>query len=127
MENVVWKGRKRTLFGLPWSFTKYTLTEDSLFIETGLFSKKEEEIRLYRMLDLTLNRSFGQRLFGLGTIHCCTADKTTPEIDIKRVKGSVLLKRKLSDLVEEARDKKRIYGREVFGDEEDHWSHDSHI
>ena len=70
----VWKDRKRIIFGLPWSFTVYKLTEEKLFVETGFFSKKEEEIRLYRVMDLTLKRPFGQRIWGLGTIHCCTAE-----------------------------------------------------
>ena len=35
MSNIVWKDRKRTLFGLPWSFTKYSLSDDRLFISTG--------------------------------------------------------------------------------------------
>ena len=32
MAKTVWKDRKRTLFGLPWSFTRYYLTEDKLII-----------------------------------------------------------------------------------------------
>ena len=39
----VWQDRKRTLFGLPLSFTVYRLTEEKLFIETGFLNKKEEE------------------------------------------------------------------------------------
>lgn len=121
-QTTIWKGRKRTLFGLPWSFTRYTLTENSLFVETGFFSRKEEEVRLYRILDLTLKRSFRERLFGLGTIHCCAADKTTPEFDIRRIRDSVSVKRRLSDLVEAAREQKRVTGRELLGEEESHWS-----
>lgn len=116
----VWKDRKRTIFGLPLSFTVYKLKEDKLLIETGFFSKKEEEIRLYRIMDLTLNRPFGQRIFGLGTIHCCTADKSTPEFDIKKIKKSSEIKEMLSDMVEAERDKKRVTAREYMddGDEE---------
>ncbi len=119
----VWKDRKRTLFGLPLSFTVYKLTEEKLIIESGFFSKKEEEVRLYRILDLTLNRPFGQRLFGLGTIHCCTADKSTPEVDILRIKNSRDVKEQLSSLIEEERTRKRIAGRE-FMSEDDHGDFD---
>ena len=59
--DYIWSDRKRTLFGLPLSFTKYRLTEDRLFIEKGFLSKNEDEVRLYRILDLSLNRSLGQR------------------------------------------------------------------
>lgn len=42
-----WSDRKRTLFGLPWSFTKYMVTVEKLLIRTGVFSIREEEVRLY--------------------------------------------------------------------------------
>ena len=81
-QNYVWKDRKRIIFGLPWTFTRYYLTEEKLIIDTGFFNRKEEEIRLYRILDITLKRPLGQRLWGLGTVHLCTADKTTSELDV---------------------------------------------
>lgn len=115
----VWKDRKRTFLGLPWSFTVYKLTEEKLMIETGFFSKKEEEIRLYRIMDLTLNRTLGQRIFGLGTIHCCTADKSTPEFDILKIKKSKEVKELLSDLIEKQREEKRISAREFMDDDYD--------
>ena len=120
-EEYVWSDRKRTFLGLPWSFTVYKLTEEKLLIETGFFSKKEEEIRLYRIMDLTLRRTFGQRLIGVGTIHCCTADKSTPEFDILSVKKPKDVKNLISDLVEAQRDAKRITAREFMDDgDEDH-------
>lgn len=118
-ENYIWKDRKRTIFGLPWSFTVYKLTEEKLLIETGFFSKNEEEVRLYRIMDLTLKRSFGQRIFGLGTVHCCTADKSTPEFDILKIKKAKEVKNLISDLVEKQRDAKRITAREFMDDGDD--------
>ena len=50
-------------------------------------------------MDFTLKRSFGERLFGLGTIHCCSADKSTPEFDIARVKDSQKVKNIISLLL----------------------------
>ena len=121
MERTIhWKDRKRTLFGLPWSFTKYTLTDDKLLVETGVFSRKEEEVRLYRILDVTLRRSFGERILGLGTIHVCADDSSTPEFDIKRVKKSRMVKDLLSDCVEAERERKRVSAREYLEDEGDH-------
>ena len=99
-KEIVWSDRKRIIFGLPWTFTKYSLTKEKLLIETGILNKDEEEIRLYRIMDMTLKRSFWQRLFGLGTIHCCTADKSAPEVDIKWIKDSANVKELLSDMVE---------------------------
>lgn len=120
----VWKDKKRTIFGLPWTFTTYKLTKDKLLIESGFLSKKEEEIRLYRIMDLTLNRPFWQRLWGLGTIHCCTADKSTPEFDVLKIKNAEYVKNLLSDMVEERRDEKRVSAREYMDDDTDDFDHD---
>ena len=114
-----WQDRKRTLFGLPWSFTKYSLTEEKLLVETGFLNKKEEEIRLYRIMDVTLKRSFGERIFGLGTIHCCSADRSTPEFDILRIKRSGEIKNMLSDMIEQQRTLKRVTSREFMSDQDD--------
>ena len=117
--NYVWKDRKRIIFGLPWTFTRYYLTGEKLIIDTGFFSRREEEIRLYRILDITLKRPLNQRLWGLGTVHLCTADKTTPEVDVRRVKNSREFKELLSDLVEKERTEKRIAGREYMSTDDD--------
>jgi uncharacterized membrane protein YdbT with pleckstrin-like domain len=101
--NTIWSDRKRTLFGLPWSFTKYILTDDKLLIRSGVLSQREEEIRLYRVRDLELKRSFRDRLDRVGTIHVCSSDNTAPEIDIRRIKHSRYVKDMISDQVEKMR------------------------
>ena len=114
--NVIWSDRKRTLFGLPLSFTKYTLTEERLFIQTGLFTTVEDEVRLYRILDVKLTRTLGQKIFGVGSIHVCSADKSMADFEITSVKNSADVKEKLSELVEKYRVEKRVMNREaMFG------------
>lgn len=121
---TIWKQRKRiTFFALPFSFTKYSLTEEKLLVETGFFNKQEEEVRLYRILDLSLKRSLAQRLFGLGTIICKTSDKTLPVLELKNIKKSKALKEQISDLIEAERVKKRVSSREFMNDD-DHDDHD---
>ena len=71
---------------------------------------------MYRIMDMTLKRSLWQRLFGLGTIHCCTADKSSPELDIQWIPDSENVKELLSDLVEAERMEKRVSSREFFSD-----------
>ncbi|MBQ6807743.1 MAG: PH domain-containing protein [Firmicutes bacterium] len=118
MANIIWKDRKRIIFGLPWSFTRYSLTEDKLLIDTGFLSRTEEEIRLYRIMDITLKRPLGQRLWGLGSVHLCTGDKSTPELDVKRIKNAKEFRDLLSNMVEKQREEKRIVAREFMdGDE----------
>ena len=65
---ILWTDKKRPFLGLPLSFTRYTLTEEKLMISSGFFNKREEEIRLYRIEDVTLNRTLGERICGVGTI-----------------------------------------------------------
>lgn len=118
--DYVWSDRKRTLFGLPLSFTKYMLSEERLFIEQGFLNKKEDEVRLYRIMDVSLSRSFWQRLFGVGTIHCCSADKSMGDFDIVSVKNPKDVKEQLSQLIEVQRDAKRVTNREYMDDEHDY-------
>lgn len=116
--DIIWSGRKRLLFfGLPWTFTKYTLTEERLFIKSGLLNTVENEVRLYRILDLQLRRSFIQRIFGLGTININSADKSLGSFELKNIKDSKQVKEWLSDAVENQRSSKRIYGRESLSAE----------
>lgn len=118
-EDVIWQDRKRTFFGLPWSFTRYFITNEKVLIDVGLLSRTEEEIRLYRITDVTLKRSLGERIFGLGTIHCCSGDKSTPEFDIKHIKKPRETKEMLSNLVEAERNERRIGLREFLDSESD--------
>lgn len=111
-ENVCWNDRKRNFLGLPWTFTKYAYDNDRLFIETGFFSSREDEVRLYRVVDLTLTRSLWQKVIGTGTIHCDSVDKTMKNFDIKNIKNPYKVKEELSELVEKARKNNRVFARE---------------
>ena len=113
-KDKVWEDRKRNFLGLPWTFTKYTLTPERLFINTGFLNSREDEVRLYRITDMTLTRSLWQKITGTGTIHCDSADQTMRNFDIKNVKHPVEMREQLSELVEESRRKNRVYTRETM-------------
>lgn len=115
VQNYIWQDRKRTFCGLPWTFTTYKLTSEKLLINSGMFTVTQEEVRLYRIMDVTLKRTFMQRIFKIGTIHCCSGDKSTPEFDIKNIKNPEQVKELISKKVEEERDRKKISGREFMG------------
>lgn len=102
-KDILWTDKKRPFFGLPLSFTRYTLTKDKLIITVQFLYLHEEEIRLYRIMDVTLKQSLLQRLFGVGTIHCCSVDVSSPEFDI----SSVRMPRKVRDILSEAVDTQR--------------------
>ena len=127
MAEIIWKDRKRIFFGLSWTFTKYSLSEDRLFISTGFFSVKEDEVRLYRIMDVSLERKLWQRMCGLGTIKCCSADKTMGDFEIKNIKKSREVKEMLSNMVEDERTKKKVSSREFMDHERDEFDdYDDH-
>lgn len=112
--NLIWYDRKRLFCGLPWTFTKYGVCQDRLFVETGLFNLKESEVRLYRILDVHLTRSFIQRIFGLGTIHIDSSDHDLKCFDIKNIRKSQDVKELISNSVERERREARVSSREFM-------------
>ena len=113
----IWKDRKRIL-GMPITFTRYRLSEDRLFCEKGFFNIKQDEVLLYRVRDLQLNMSLGQRLFGVGTICVVSSDKSVPHLDLVNVKDPRAVKELIHHSVEEAKDKRRMRTMEVMGGED---------
>ncbi len=118
MADILWHDRKRH-FGLPISFTKYSMSEDRLFVETGFFNLEQNEVRLYRILDLQLKRSLGQRIFGVGSIIVSSSDKSLGTFEIRNVKHSANVKEMLSVQVEQQREAKRVFTRENMVDDVD--------
>ena len=119
-----WKDRRRRL-GLPLSFTRYMLSEDRLFLEKGLVNLKADEVLLYRVRDLELSITLGQRIFGVGTVCVHSSDKSVPHLDLVNVKRPREVKELIHKLVEAAKDKRRMRSMEIMGGDggEDH--HDS--
>ena len=109
----LWKDRKRIL-GMPISFTRYSLSEDRIFLETGLLSMNLEEILLYRVRDISLRITLGQRIFRVGTILVQSSDKTMPVLEIKNVKNPREVKELIHQQVEEMKIKRRMRVGEIL-------------
>lgn len=122
--NYIWTGKKRTIFGLPWTFTRYYLTETKLITKQGFLNVDEDEIDLYKITDKKITRPFGQRLFGCGSITIYSRDTDTPEKVIYCIKDV----REVSDMIDEylnkMRDKYGIRGRDLYGIHDHHEAHD---
>ena len=114
-EDIEWADRKRTFLGLPWSFTRYRLTRTRLISDIGFFSRNVNEILLYRILDVELHRTLGQRIFGVGDILLFTADPSSPNFRIRSVKQSADVKNLISTYSDAERTAKNVVGREMFG------------
>jgi uncharacterized membrane protein YdbT with pleckstrin-like domain len=68
----------------------YRLTTRRIVVETGVLSKRLEQIDLYRIADYTVDRPFGQRLLGTGNLLLRTFDKSTPELTVRDIKTDVV-------------------------------------
>ena len=112
----LWKDRKR-YFGLPLSFTRYSLSDDRLFTSVGFLNIKDDEILLYRVRDIDTSRSLWQRLFGVGTVTVMSSDKTMPNLVMKNIKDPVFVKELLHSQVEEAKLKRRVRVGEIMGND----------
>ncbi|MCR4930351.1 MAG: PH domain-containing protein [Lachnospiraceae bacterium] len=107
-DNVQVVEKKRwALFGLPFTFTKYIVKKDILTIESGLFTKVEDDCYMYKIQDVELTRNFMQRLFGLGCVICYTGDTTHPKLYLHNIKNSKETKDFILKYSEEARLKRR--------------------
>lgn len=105
---IVFKERKRLLlFGLPWTFTKYTITPGIITVDQGFLSTTEDDCYMYKIQDVKLTTSFMERIFGLGTLVCYAGDVTHPELTLVHVKHAKEIKSYLLKTSEEARLKRR--------------------
>lgn len=88
--------------------TIYEVTTQRLRFRTGVFSKKLEEIELYRVRDSTLDEPFFLRLFKAGNIVVQTTDTTTPTVILRAVRGAAQVREGLRQSVEEVRQAKGV-------------------
>ncbi|MCI6859197.1 MAG: PH domain-containing protein [Eubacterium sp.] len=111
---TIWEDRKHHLW-FPLSFTKYSVANGRLYVNSGMLSSREDECLLYRITDISMTRSLAQRLFGTGTIHLNTKDRSTPVIRLENIANPAGVKRVLSDLIEKEREEKHVVGRDMYG------------
>lgn len=112
--SYIWTDKKRTIFGLPLSFTRYFLTETKFITRTGFFNIVEDEIDLYKITDKKISLAFFQRMFKCGSIVIYSKDTDTPSKEVRSIKNP----RKVSELIDKyvniMRDKYGIRGRDLM-------------
>ena len=116
---IQFRERKRWLFfGLPFTFTVYTVGEDMITVSEGFLNKKENDCYMYKVQDVELLESLPQRIFGLGTVRCFTGDTTSPTLPIQNVKNARSVKNFILEASEKARRRRRTMNMLDIGAEE---------
>ncbi len=122
-ESVIWEGHPSQWTNLPiflacllivpipfafwhWLQTRcfeYRITTERLVVKRGVFSKRTDELELYRVKDTALLEPFWLRVVGLGHIDLITSDRTTPLLRIAAVPNAADLREQLRRNVERMR------------------------
>lgn len=108
-----WSDKKR-YFGAPISFTTYSLSDDRIFIKTGMLNERQEEILLYRIKDITMERSLFQRIFGVGSIILNTNDSSTPTVILHNITNTEVVKEMIHQNVEKAKKQRGMAVTEIY-------------
>lgn len=93
----------------------FELTTERLRITKGVINQNIDEVELYRVKDMVVERKWWMRLTGLGNVHLQTSDRSLPHVDIPAIRDCIGLREELRKKVEAMRDRKRV--REMDFDE----------
>jgi uncharacterized membrane protein YdbT with pleckstrin-like domain len=88
--------------------TQYEITSERIRIRHGIFTKRTDEVELYRANDTSLLEPLSLRMLGLGTIEIRTNDVSTPTVYLHAVRGARGVRENLRKHIEECRDRKRV-------------------
>lgn len=114
IKDCVWTDKKRTIFGLPISFTRYFLTPTKFISRVGFLNITEEEIDLYKITDKKIKLPIWQRMFGCGTVTIFSRDTDEPEKAVYSIKNPREFSDLLDQYVSEHRDRYGIRGRDML-------------
>lgn len=112
--SYVWTDKKRTIFGLPLSFTRYYLTETKLVTRSGFLNIEEDEIDLYKITDKKVRLPMLQRMFGCGSIIIFSKDTDTPSKEFHCIKNPRQVSEMIDKYLNIMRDKYGIRGRDLM-------------
>ena len=66
--------------------TTYEVTSDRVEWERGIFSRKIDNLDMFRVIDLKLRRSLLDCILGIGTVELITTDKTDPQFTFEKIR-----------------------------------------
>ncbi len=99
--------KRWVFFGLPFTFTKYEVTDVILTVSAGFLSKTQNPCYMYKITDVELRSTLFERIFGLGTVICYTGDTTHSVLRLEHIKNSKAIHAAILEASEEQRLKRR--------------------
>ncbi len=67
----------------------YRITSQRVVIETGIFSKRMDQIDIYRINDYVVELPFSQRIMGNGNLVLSSMDRSTPSVTLHALRTDV--------------------------------------
>lgn len=115
--NVLWHQRKRNWCRTPFTFTVYTLTDQELSIKTGMMNENFNLIKLFRIVDISVERTLLQRMFGMSTLVLDTRDQSSGNgtVALKNVLNGFEVRKVLQEAVDASRRENGMSAREFLG------------
>lgn len=80
-----------------------------------ILRKTENDCYMYKIVDVRLESSFLERLFGLGTVHCFGGDVTDPNLIISHIKNAKEVKEFILHYSEDQRLKRKTLNTQNIG------------
>lgn len=116
---IIWTDKKR-YFGMPISFTRYSLVEKEgswikLFLDAGFLSTRHEEVLVYRIFDISVRQTLGDKIFNVGSLYLYCKDESMEYFNIIRVKNPFKVRDIISDYIEKEREEKGFRIGEFHG------------
>jgi uncharacterized membrane protein YdbT with pleckstrin-like domain len=82
---------------------RYQLTDQRFLEYSGVLVKRMETLELYRVVDIAVQGTVIQSLFGLGQVKLVTKDQSTPEVIINAIAQPVKVATLIRNAVEQCR------------------------
>lgn len=89
--------------------TVFTITGEQLKKAEGVFTRDDDYIELYRVIDFAERKNLLQQLFGLKTVTIMSGDRTTPKLCVQGVREDFDLVAIIRERVEFTKTQKPIY------------------
>ena len=113
--NVLWKQRKRNWCRTP--FTVYTSADREMSVKTGVLNERFNLIELFRIIGISVERTFLQRLFGMSTLVLDTRDQSSGNgvVVLKNIVRGFEVRQTLQEAVDASRKENGMTAREFIG------------